>query len=418
MKKQNIKETTLKYNLCINCGICKAACDFNAIEMIKNKYGELNPVINFKRCKNCNMCSVVCPNSKLKLQNEAKKIVAIQEPQTYGLQNASYYLAWDSDKAQRQKCCSGGAVTKLATYLLKNRKIDGVIHVERKWAHRGELHYGARLSSTVEEIKENVSSAYQPIDFSEILLSLQKDKTYFMTGTPCVIRGIKELIERKKDFNNIKILTCALVCSHNTNAQFIDFLTEMNELCDKKEWKINIRYKDSSIPDANNFKNFVYTKEGELFKKNRFESKWTDIWRGYYFAMNACLYCSDFWGYEADISVKDAWGKWASDPLGKSIVVIRNQNLLQDFMNSGINCEILDYETMKNHQIGTSNFKQIQSYNKNFKSILSKSNRRNGLFRYSIVSKSTKFLYKNFGYKLTKSILPIIEWCANIGEKL
>ena len=44
--------------------------------------------------------------------------------------------------------------------------------------------------------------------------------------------------------------------------------------------------------------------------------------------MNVCNCCSDFWGESADITVKDAWGKWASeDPLNKSIIVVRTSEI-------------------------------------------------------------------------------------------
>jgi coenzyme F420-reducing hydrogenase beta subunit len=414
----NINETTLKQDKCINCGICKIVCPKKAITLNLNKYNEKIPSINNDLCNNCGVCSHFCPNSEDNLKEEISKVSQSSNPQTFGLENSSYYVAWSNDEEQRLKCCSGGATTELITYLFNNNKIDGVIHVERIWAKRNQLHYKACLSETLEDIKNNVSSAYQAIDFSEILAKLEKNKTYFLTGTPCVIRGIKKLQKEHKDFKEIKILTCALVCSHNTNAQVIDFLTEINELCDNDLWKVNIRHKDNTIIDANNFKNHIYTKEKDLLNKNRFESGWTHIWRNYYFAMGACLKCCDFWGYSADISIKDAWGEWAKDAKGKSIVIIRNNDLEKEFLNSNITVEKLDFETMKDHQNTTSSYKQKDAFVKNYKSILSKRNRKNGLFKYSIISKSTKFLYKNFGYKFTKTIMPVIEWLAIRGEKL
>lgn len=416
--KDNVLKTTVKNDRCINCGICKVVCPTNAICLKLNKYNEKKPIIDKDKCVNCGLCSKYCPNTENKITQEIEKLSNYKEPHTFGLQNSTYYVAWTPDKSQRQKCCSGGAVTTLACHLLQNKLIDGMVHVERLWGHRGDLHYGARLSFSVDEICENVSSAYQPIDFSEVIPKLENGKTYFITGTPCVIRGIKKLFEENNKYKDINIMTCALVCSHNTNAQFIDFLTEINELCDKEEWKVNIRYKDDEIIDANNFKNYIYTKEKVLLNKNRFESKWTHIWRNYYFAMGACLKCADFWGYEADISIKDAWGEWAKDPLGKSIVVIRNKNLEKEFLNSGLVFEKLDYETMKEHQITTAKYKQAQASNKMNKSILSKVNRKNMLFKYTLISKTSKFLYKNFGYKITKMFMPIIEFIATRGGKL
>ena len=402
-------ERTVKDNLCINCGICKFVCKFEAIDMLQNKYGEINPIINKDKCKNCGLCIKYCPNTKDKLISEAKKVSTIEYPHTYGLQDSKYYLAWNSDKAMRQACCSGGAVTKFASYLLNNKIIDGMIHVERVWGKRGDLHYKAKISYTQNEICTHVSSAYQPIDFSEILNLLEKGKSYFITGTPCVIRGIKNLMNNNQNLKDIKIITCALVCSHNTSSRMIDFLTELHNIDDNKPWQVNLRAKDDSIKDANNYKNHIYTKNKDLLNKNRFESGWTKIWRSYYFAMNSCLYCPDFWGYEADISAKDAWGKWSEeDNLGKSIVIIRNKDLEKMFLKSGLNFEELQYDIMKEHQKSTPIYKQTFSKEKFSEPFYSKNNRKSRFFEYYINSHCSKFLYKYFGFKISYILMELI----------
>lgn len=420
MSENTIINSTVSNDLCINCGICKAVCPKGAVKLRLNKYNEKVPVIDSSKCIDCGLCAKYCPNTKEKMRKEAKKLHSIENPHTYGLENAGYYLAWDGDNEQRLKCCSGGAVTKLACYLSENKIIDGMVHVERVWAKRGELHYAARLSDTIDEIKEHVSSAYQSIDFSDVLDRLEKGKTYLITGTPCVIRGFRQLFKKHEKYRAVETLTCALVCSHNTNAQFIDFLTEINELetAGRENWKVNIRHKDYSMQDANNFKNYIYTKDRVLFDENRHKSGWSKIWRGYYFAMGSCLYCSDFWGYEADISVKDAWGEWAADPLGKSIVIVRNKELDAYFKKSGLSIEELDYKTMEKHQYATANFKQNEAFNKNFKSLFCRKNRKNGLLRYKLTSKITKFLYKKFGYKMTAFCMFFIDWFLIRLEKL
>jgi len=413
-------ENTIKNNLCINCGLCKTVCKFYAIKMVRNKYGEVNPVIDSEKCKNCGQCLRFCPMDKPKLETIAQNLSEMENPHRHGLEDSKYYLAWDTNDAQRLKCCSGGAVTKIALYLLKSGKIDGMIHSERLWSKRGDLHYGARLSTTLEEINEHVSSTYQPLDFSEVLTKLEKGKTYFMTGTPCVIRGIKDLLQSNSDFKEIKIITCALICSHNVNSKFVDFLAETNKLSDSEQWKVDMRAKDNTMSDANNFKNYIYTKGGKtLMNKNRFESGWTNFWRFYYFAMNSCLYCPDFWGASADISVKDAWGKWASeDAKGKSILVIRNEEVLQDFLNSGLEYEELDWETMKDHQKPTPVYKQTNAIYKFTQKPYSRQNRKSKFFRYCVNSKCSKFLYKNFGFEFTYHIMKVINAVTWLLEKI
>lgn len=412
-KVNHVVKETVNHNLCIGCGICHAICPDDAINMVLNRYNETVPCIDKKKCTDCGICVKFCPNTKSKIQKEAVKISGKKVPHQFGLDDADYFVAWSSNTSMRQKCCSGGVVTSIALKMLESGLIDGMVHVERLWGGRNELHYGARLSTTPEEIAEHVSSAYQPVDFSDVLLKLEPHKTYFITGTPCVIRGLKYLFKAKR-YNNIKIITCALICSHIVNPMFVDFFADAHKIPDTKKWKVNFRNKDN-IPDANNYNNHIYTANGDLLKINRFESFWTDFWRSYYFAMNVCLYCSDFWGYEADVSIKDAWGKWASDPLGKSIVVLRNKELLPILKDSGIIFEELDWDTIKDHQKPTPVFKQTQAYNKNFKHFISRSNRRNGLFKYKLISFSSKFMYKYLGFKGSHKIIKTIK---KISEKL
>ena len=70
-KHQTINTTTLNNNLCINCGICKVVCPFDAIKMQRNKYGEINPIIDKKICQICGICVKHCPNSVDKIKRLA-----------------------------------------------------------------------------------------------------------------------------------------------------------------------------------------------------------------------------------------------------------------------------------------------------------------------------------------------------------
>lgn len=404
MNKQTVKNSTLDHNLCINCGICKICCPVDAIVMKPNKFNEPNPQINIRRCINCGVCVDNCPNTKEKMLSEAEKISAFADPSTFGLENANYFLAWNPCNEERLKSSSGGAITKLIEFLLKNSIIDAVIHTERLERKIGELHYGACISTTVEEVKNRTSSSYQSIDFSIIKNKIDINKTYLITGTPCVIKGFKNYCNSK----NIKYITCALICSHNVNGQFSDFFAQMHNIEINTKYFINFRNKDN-IPNADNFNNHIYTNKKDLLKMNRFESNWTNIWRLYFFALNPCCFCSDFWGYQADISVKDAWGKWShDDPLGKSIVIIRNIKIKDYFLACGLMEEELSYDIMKDHQRQTSDFKQKAALSKNFDCLFSKNNRTNGLLKYLFISRMSKYLYKLFGYHLTNQFMHAI----------
>lgn len=409
MKSKNTTvNETVKKDFCINCGLCKFSCPQDAIKLNRNAFNEYTPIINSKKCTNCSLCYSICPNTPDKMKSEALKCKNSENKTSFGSEGF-HYLAWDNNNDKRIKSASGGAITKLACYMLENKIIDGVIHVKRVLSRKGEPNYKACLSTSIEELNivERKSSAYQPIDFSEILKSTESGKTYFITATPCVIRGLKNL---KID---CKFITCALICSHNTNVNFISYLADMLNIPDQPFY-VDLRNKDN-ISNANMFNTCFYTQEETLLKKNRFLTGWTSLWRKNYFAMNACLYCSDLWGREADISVKDAWGKWAKeDALGKSIVIVKNEKLNQMFNQCGLELESLDAEIFETHQNGTSIYKQKEAYNKNFKKAYSRVNIKNGHFQNVIIMYSSKFLYKFFNHKITAKIMKLIEFLIGV----
>ena len=403
MRENTVRET-VKKDFCINCGLCEFICPNNAISLKFNKYLEKTPVINPKKCTNCSACLQICPNSPQKMKSEALACRNSLNEKMYGT-NGKLYLAWNPNNSERLHSASGGAISKLAEYLLETKTIAGVIHVERVEAKRKEPHYLACLSTTVEELRkeERKSSAYQPIDFSEVLKSIDKKSTYLITGTPCIIRGINRLKEQ-----GYKFITCSLICSHNINISLLDFMADLLGIKDIPYF-INTRNKDNLL-NADIFNNHYYSKDKDLIKKNRFLTGWTKFWYNNYFTMNACLYCSDFWGREADISVKDAWGKWSKeDALGKSLVIIRDAKINKLFLNCGLETEILDNLFLESHQQNVTTYKQQEAYNKNFKPFYYYRNIKNKHFKNVIMSKSSKVFYKTFGSKLTAKLLNIVE---------
>jgi len=413
MKDKSITET-LKKNYCIGCGICSAVCPVSVLDMVYSDYKEFIPKKN-NNCTNCGLCGTYCPFSPETLSGLNEKICNSSNPNDYGLKNAGYYTGYDKNTNESIKSASGGITTIVAKEMLDKKIINTVIHAEPVYAKNGQPHYKASVSCSAEEIDKKRSSFYAPICFDKILLNYKnKQENLLLIGTPCVIRGVKNLFTNNPQFNKNNLYTIALICSHNVNGQYTDFLAESLNISKNQEFFANLRNKDN-IKDANNFNNHFYDKNGDISKINRFKSIFTKTWRDCFFSMNICFYCPDFWGFEADLSVKDAWGKWSREIQAQSIFIVRNK-IFQNIINNSENIikTELSLEEISNCQLISSKDKQENAIKRLELPIWHFENIKNSSLRKKIFALTSKKLYKYFGFKLSKKILFVFLDCTEI----
>lgn len=384
---------------CIGCGLCVASCPHGALRMRKRFDSRFEPVVDVKACAGCAVCVSVCPQESDRLLSLAESVSGAPDPSCAGLTDAKFFLAWDEhDSYGRRKSSSGGVVTALALRLLAEGDIDGVVHVRPVFRGRGGAHFEATLSRTAKEISACRGSAYETLDFSETFAALERGKRYLVVGTPCLARGAK-LLSKTPRFKEVGLVTCALVCSHNVTPQLADYLADRHHIPENSLFGVNLRDKEG-IVNASKFNTRYFDADGRDFlRMERTESGWTDIWRSYAFAPKACCYCPDFWGGEADVSVKDAWGRkeWKHDPLGKSVVIVRDRRLVKTLASSGLAMEALDIGDVAYTQPGETVFKQASAAEKFRCGLFSPCNVRNGLLRRRLVSSVTRRLYAILG---------------------
>ena len=94
---ENTEYTICPKDKCTGCGVCAVKCPSDAIEMLPDKEGFLQPVINSEKCIKCHLCQKVCQI------NDEPKAVEYQ-----------HYYAFKNDDGTRAKSSSGGAFTALA----------------------------------------------------------------------------------------------------------------------------------------------------------------------------------------------------------------------------------------------------------------------------------------------------------------
>ena len=404
---------TAKASLCIGCGICRAACPCGAISMRPGRDLVARPVLDKSKCTSCGLCAKFCPNAPDKISAMAERAATTRGSQPIAPPGAEAqcFLAWDAaDPAGRKRSASGGVATAIALKLLEEKKIDAVVHAKRILSGRGAAHGAATVSRSAYEVNTGRGSVYEPIDFSDALLSLKDGERCFMTGTPCVIRGAKALFAEHPRFRGMKLYTCALVCSHNVTPQFADYFADRKYIAKAARYTVDFRDK-TDIPDAGNFNSRYVAENGtNLHLANRNKNGWTRLWRSYAFAVPACCKCPDFWCVEADVSVKDAWGRgeWTSDPLGKSVAVIRDATLLAAFRACGFAGGALDAEEVAKMQKPQLVYKLDEAETKLKRNILAPANIRNGHFRQVLTAWLTRWTYAHFGSFATAVVFKIL----------
>jgi len=353
--------TTLENNLCISCGLCKLVCPVDCIEMVWTDKSCWEPKIDDSKCTKCGMCLNVCPNSSKNLNKSAKKALEFKEE--YGLSDSlgnKFAITWDNRDDVREKSPSGGTSTSLLENMLKNNLVDCVVVARPVDGKIGEPHFETFVCRDSKDLFESRCSAYGPLRYDLVLAEVaDRNETCAITVLPCLMRGISNLPEK---YRKCIKYTIGIMCSHCVNDQFGDFLAVGNGIKASDTFSINYR-NNKNIPDANAYNTNFNIKDKKEICTPRLTNGFTKVWREYFFAREACLYCPDFYVADADISVKDAWGRLSVEPLGITLAIVRNSeidDLLKNLSDDNkIYYEECDSSEIKDSQNPTAAYKQI-----------------------------------------------------------
>ena len=323
--------------------------------------GEWVPEVDGESCKQCGLCMQVCPNEPRFLVDRAESTSKIGSK--YGVpEEAVAYFAHDASPQGRVGSASGGAVTAILQSLLEDGTIDGVIGPKRVAAKVGDPHALCTIHEDSVSLNEARSSHYHPLNYADVLQALGdgRKNRIALLGTPCIIRAVARLPRRYRD--KIAFQFC-LICSHNVSGRFTDFLAQREGIDPNRAFSCNLRHKNSSMENAATF--FNRFDQGERsFCRDRYQNDFTGTWRNHFFAIEACLYCPDFYGTEASMSIKDPWGV-RSDPAGWSLLLVRDPALASTIEQCAANGKIVldrcSLEEFKRSQRQTAQYKSIEA---------------------------------------------------------
>lgn len=204
-----------QHNECTGCSACMNICPQNAIKMIADYEGFLQPIVDDAFCLECGLCERTCP--------------AISTELSFGTPNPKVYAGWH--KHDRVISSSGGMFSAFARSVISD----------------GGSVFGASMDSnlnccykeitTINDLYLLRGSKYMQSEigtsYKIIRARLNEGKKVLFCGTPCQVSGLRKFL--KKDYEGLLAidLTCHGVPSNEVFKSYVYKLQKNLKLTEK-----------------------------------------------------------------------------------------------------------------------------------------------------------------------------------------
>jgi len=297
--------------LCVSCGTCASVCERHAI--VFHNTGPTEPCKPrvLKNCNFCGRCLTICPgyhNSFISKTGPERLLGPFLETS----------IAYSLDREIRYQATSGGLISTISLFLLRNHIVDYIITV--RMSKDRPLIPEPFFASEKADVEEAMGSKYCPVSLNLILKKLDHRKRYAYVGLPCHIQGLKNFLKLYPTYARNIIFCFGLFCSRTPSFNATKFLLRYNHIPLNRI--LSIKYRGNGHPGS-----FQVTLKGgrKIYIPHLAFSNW-----GYalqkYFMQYRCWFCDDKTAHLSDISFGDDWTiPIQNDSLGRSNLIIRSQ---------------------------------------------------------------------------------------------
>ena len=300
-----------KYNLCQQCGICKAVCPKKAISLKYLDNGTYKVIINQEECIFCKKCIKNCPANKgSKFNNYFKDFI-----------NKSYYLGYNADKAIRKLSSSGGVCKTLIIESLKSGYVDGVYSLKKTNTYpyaQGEFYTKDNIP-TYDSIPNSV---YHSVMSCTEINKIKKCKRLMIIGTSCQLRALTEVVQNKCE----ELIAVCIFCKQQKTLKSTKFLAKIIGTKIPVDLKFSASYRGYGWPG--------------IVKINGAELSWNRaaqlpfgrrLW-----TVPGCDICGDSYGTEAgaDISLMDPWVIRTENEYGETLITVHSEKGIELLRNT------------------------------------------------------------------------------------
>lgn len=274
---------------CYGCGVCSLICPKQIIYIKESKHGFYVPEIQkIDDCINCGLCLDVCSYHHSQVSFPTVNLGEIQA-----------FASWSKNQNVRYNASSGGTGFEIARHLFhKGYSLCGVkYNTEKQIAE----HF---ITEDLYEYEKSMGSKYIPSYTYDAFRSINKNKKYFITGSPCQIDSLRRYIKKKIEDNFVlldffchgvpSLLLWRSYLKTYQKEKISDIRWRNKELGWHNSWVLKF-FKSGKECYASNFK------DGDLFYK---------FFLGHRCLNQACFYKCKYKCTQsaADIRIGDLWG--------------------------------------------------------------------------------------------------------------
>lgn len=325
-------EEIVDEGLCTGCGTCSGICPNSAIKIVINAEGVYVPELVNDKCGKCGICFNSCPGKYFDFDNSNFGIFGKKSENILLGNFINCYLAHATDHEIRYNSASGGLVTQLLIFALKEGIIDGALVTRMK--KDKPLVPEPFIAKTKEEIIEASKSKYCPVPANialrEILNSKGGEK-FAVVGLPCHIHGIRKAETINRKLKEKIVLHLGIFCSHIDSFNGTEFL--FHKLGIKKEEVVKIDYRGGGWPGEVK----IRLKDGNEKIVKISTPLWISFHDSCLFSPIRCLLCNDLTAEFTDISFGDPWLPEivSKEQVGKSLIISRTKGG-EELLNAAI----------------------------------------------------------------------------------
>lgn len=228
------------------------------------------------------------------------------------------YSGYAADPEIASNAASGGIVTALCEYMLRNNIIDGAL-VYRLCTGSEKPGAAPMIATTPEELRAAQGSIYfsfPPIGKDTMELIHSFPGRIAVIGLPCTLKALREMTEQSEELKQKLILFLGLFCGHTSRPELLDRVLVMKQI----DWKQVVSFR---------FRKGLWRGHAEVRLKDGSLHTWPasfyNLYQNLFILSHApCMSCTDHFAETADISCGDIWRiKHRRDSVKHSIFAVR-----------------------------------------------------------------------------------------------